>query len=132
MLKQPSSRRSARTAASGRPSLRDRYGTQVWEDVVAAGQPYGITPYGTETMHVLRAEKGYPIVGQDTDGSVTPQDAGMDWIVSKTKEFIGRRSYSRADTGRSDRKHLVSVLPVDGQLFEYVDCRPGTGLSAAT
>ncbi len=45
--------------------------------------PYGITPYGTETMHVLRAEKGYPIIGQDTDGTVTPQDLGMSWAVSK-------------------------------------------------
>jgi sarcosine oxidase subunit alpha len=67
-------------------------------------------------MHVLRAEKGYPIVGQDTDGSVTPQDAGMEWIVSKTKDFIGKRSYSRTDTARPGRKHLVSVLPVDRSL----------------
>lgn len=92
------------------------YGTQVWEDIYAAGQPFGITPYGTETMHVLRAEKGYPIVGQDTDGSVTPQDAGMEWVVSKAKDFIGRRSHSRSDTARSDRQHLVSVLPVDPTL----------------
>ena len=60
---------------------------------------YGITPYGTETMHVLRAEKGYIIVGQDTDGTVTPQDAGMEWVVSKAKDFIGKRSYTRADAG---------------------------------
>jgi sarcosine oxidase, subunit alpha len=89
------------------------YGLDVWEDLYAAGQEFDITPYGTETMHVLRAEKGYPIVGQDTDGTVTPQDAGMEWIVSKTKDFVGKRSYSRPDTARTDRKHLVSVLPVD-------------------
>jgi sarcosine oxidase, subunit alpha len=89
------------------------YGRGVWEEVYAAGQDLGITPYGTETMHVLRAEKGYPIVGQDTDGTVTPQDAGMEWIVSKVKDFVGRRSYSRVDTMRPDRKHLVGVLPVD-------------------
>ncbi len=89
------------------------YGLAVWEQIHAAGQDLGITPYGTETMHVLRAEKGYPIVGQDTDGTVTPQDAGMDWIVSKQKDFIGRRSYARIDTQRADRKHLVGVLPVD-------------------
>ncbi|BBH15811.1 sarcosine oxidase subunit alpha [Nocardioides baekrokdamisoli] len=89
------------------------YGKAVWEDVYAAGAEWGITPYGTETMHVLRAEKGYPIVGQDTDGTVTPQDAGMDWIVSKAKDFIGNRSYTRDDTARTDRKHLVGVLPVD-------------------
>ena len=70
------------------------YGRAVWEEVHAAGQDLGITPYGTETMHVLRAEKGYPIVGQDTDGTVTPQDAGMDWVVSKLKDFVGKRSFS--------------------------------------
>lgn len=90
------------------------YGLNTWESVAAAGAEYGITPYGTETMHVLRAEKGYPIVGQDTDGTVTPQDAGMEWVVSKVKSFIGKRSYARADAQREDRKHLVSVLPADG------------------
>ncbi|WP_318217010.1 sarcosine oxidase subunit alpha family protein [Streptomyces sp. SCL15-6] len=89
------------------------YGPALWEQVHAAGRPYGITPYGTETMHVLRAEKGYIIVGQDTDGTVTPQDAGMSWVVSKRKEFIGRRSHARADTARTDRKHLVGLLPTD-------------------
>jgi sarcosine oxidase subunit alpha len=89
------------------------YGLAVWQQVYDAGQDLDITPYGTETMHVLRAEKGYPIVGQDTDGTVTPQDAGMEWIVSKQKDFIGRRSYTRPDTQRADRKHLVGVLPVD-------------------
>ncbi|MFJ5957845.1 sarcosine oxidase subunit alpha family protein [Paenarthrobacter sp. NPDC092416] len=92
------------------------YGLNTWEAVAAAGAEFNITPYGTETMHVLRAEKGYPIVGQDTDGTVTPQDAGMDWIVSKAKDFIGKRSYLREDAQREDRKHLVSVLPVDGSL----------------
>ncbi len=90
------------------------YGLHVWEAVAAAGAKFDITPYGTETMHVLRAEKGFIIVGQDTDGTVTPQDAGMDWIVSKVKDFIGKRSYTRVDTAREDRKHLVGVLPVDG------------------
>lgn len=92
------------------------YGLNTWEAVAAAGAEFNITPYGTETMHVLRAEKGYPIVGQDTDGTVTPQDAGMEWIVSKVKDFIGKRSYTRKDAARTDRKHLVSVLPVDGTI----------------
>ncbi len=74
----------------------------------------GVTPYGTETMHVLRAEKGYPIVGQDTDGTVTPQDLGLGWAVSKKKrDFVGKRSFARADTARPDRKHLVGLLPED-------------------
>ncbi|MFV0434905.1 MAG: 2Fe-2S iron-sulfur cluster-binding protein [Leucobacter sp.] len=89
------------------------YGLSTWELIAEAGAEFDITPYGTETMHVLRAEKGFIIVGQDTDGTVTPQDAGMDWIVSKLKDFVGKRSYSRIDTAREDRKHLVGVLPVD-------------------
>jgi sarcosine oxidase subunit alpha len=94
-------------------------GVAVWEALMAAGEEEGITPYGTETMHVLRAEKGYPIIGQDTDGTVTPQDLGMDWVVSKKKaDFIGKRSFDRPDTRRADRKHLVGVLPVDpGELL---------------
>ncbi|POX51930.1 sarcosine oxidase subunit alpha family protein [Streptomyces sp. Ru72] len=90
----------------------------LWEALYEAGAPYGITPYGTETMHVLRAEKGYPIIGQDTDGTVTPQDLGMSWAVSKKKpDFIGKRSYARADTVRPDRKHLVGLLPEDPAAF---------------
>ncbi|ANP52482.1 sarcosine oxidase subunit alpha [Streptomyces griseochromogenes] len=86
----------------------------LWESLYRAGAAHGITPYGTETMHVLRAEKGYPIIGQDTDGTVTPQDLGMSWAVSKKKpDFIGKRSYARADTIRPDRKHLVGLLPED-------------------
>ncbi len=86
-------------------------GLALWEAVQATG---AVTPYGTETMHVLRAEKGYPIVGQDTDGTVTPADLGMEWVVSKKKaDFVGRRSFARADTARPDRKHLVGLLPLD-------------------
>ena len=90
------------------------YGLALWEAVMAAGEPLGITPYGTEAMHVLRAEKGYIICGQETDGTVTPQDLGMSWIVSKKKPFVGQRSHRRSDTTRADRRHLVGLLPVDG------------------
>ncbi|MFJ9539079.1 sarcosine oxidase subunit delta family protein [Streptomyces sp. NPDC101225] len=90
----------------------------LWEALYEAGAGYGITPYGTETMHVLRAEKGYPIVGQDTDGTVTPQDLGMSWAVSRKKrDFIGKRSFARADTVRPDRKHLVGLLPQEPGTF---------------
>ena len=79
---------------------------------MAAGEPFGVTPYGTEAMHLLRAEKGFVIVGQDTDGTVTPGDLGMSWIVRKDdSDFVGRRSLSRPDTVRPDRKQLVGLLP---------------------
>jgi sarcosine oxidase subunit alpha len=91
-----------------------RYGLAVWEAIMAAGEPHGITPYGTEAMHVLRAEKGYVIVGQDTDGTVTPHDAAMGWAVSKKKDFfVGRRSLRRPDLMRDDRLQLVGLLPED-------------------
>ncbi|MCB2102803.1 MAG: sarcosine oxidase subunit alpha, partial [Rhodobacterales bacterium] len=90
------------------------HGRALWDAVMAAGADLDITPYGTETMHVLRAEKGFIIVGQDTDGTQTPHDLGMDWIVGKTKgDFIGRRSFARPDTRRADRKHLVGLLTDD-------------------
>jgi sarcosine oxidase subunit alpha len=88
-------------------------GPALWERAMAAGAPLGIAPYGTEAMHLLRAEKGFIIVGQETDGTVTPQDLGMDWVVSRAKDFIGRRSQARADTRRPDRKQLVGLLPED-------------------
>ena len=90
------------------------YGRHVWEQVWAAGQAYGITPYGTETMHVLRAEKGFIIVGQDTDGTVTPFDAGLDWAVGKKKpDFVGKRSLARPDIVAPGRKQLVGLLTDD-------------------
>jgi sarcosine oxidase subunit alpha len=69
-------------------------------------------------MHVLRAEKGYPIIGQDTDGTVTPHDLGLGWAVSRKKsDFVGKRSLSRTDTARPDRKQLVGLLPDGGELL---------------
>jgi sarcosine oxidase subunit alpha len=89
------------------------YGLATWEAVLAAGAEHGITPYGTEAMHVLRAEKGFPIIGQDTDGTVTPRDLGMGRLLSTRKDFIGRRSLARPDSTRPDRGQLVGLLPED-------------------
>ena len=94
-------------------SVDANQGLALWEAIMVAGRDYDITPYGTESMHVLRAEKGYVIVGQDTDGSVTPVDLGMDWIVSKKKDFIGKRSLGRSDTDRPNRKQLVGLKTQD-------------------
>ena len=92
------------------------HGRFMWEQLMQAGEQFDITPYGTETMHVLRAEKGYVIVGQDTDGSVTVEDLGLGWALSKTKDdFIGKRSLSRPDTVRKDRKQLVGLVTEDPQ-----------------
>jgi sarcosine oxidase, subunit alpha len=90
------------------------FGPSIWEALYAAGQAHGICEYGTETMHVLRAEKGYIIVGQDTDGTVTPDDAGLSWAIGKNKsDFVGKRSLDRASMKSPDRKQLVGLRTRD-------------------
>jgi len=109
-----------------------RYAMAVWTALMTAGQKYSITPFGTEAMHILRAEKGYIVVGQETDGTVTPGDLGMDKMLSKKKDFIGRRSLARVDSVRSDRKHLVGLetedpsfrIPIGSQIVSEVKQRP--------
>jgi sarcosine oxidase subunit alpha len=88
------------------------HGRAVWEAISASG---GTTPYGTETMHVLRAEKGYIIVGQETDGTATPDDVGLSWAIGKTKpDYVGKRALARASmAAQDDRKQLVGVLTED-------------------
>jgi sarcosine oxidase subunit alpha len=109
------------------------YGTALWTACMTAGARYGIAPFGTETMHVLRAEKGYIIVGQETDGTVTPRDLGMGWLLSKKKpDFLGKRGMARADLARAGRKELVglatrelaTVLPEGGQIVAEVRGKP--------
>jgi sarcosine oxidase subunit alpha len=90
------------------------FGLGVWEAVYTEGQAHGITEYGTETMHVLRAEKGYIIVGQDTDGTVTPDDAGLTWAIGKHKaDFVGKRSLERPSMKSAHRKQLVGLRTKD-------------------
>ncbi|RCK50757.1 sarcosine oxidase subunit alpha [Thalassospira profundimaris] len=92
------------------------HGRELWEILWEAGQQYDICPYGTETMHVLRAEKGYIIVGQDTDGTVTPYDAGISWAIGKSKpDFVGKRGLERPDLVAKGRKQLVGLLSRDGK-----------------
>ena len=99
-------------------NVNANYGLTLWRRLIEAGEKYNLTPYGTETMHVLRAEKGFIIVGQDTDGSVTPEDLGMEWAIARRKKFsfIGRRGMAREDCQRQQRKQLVGLLPVNGDV----------------
>ncbi|RCS23892.1 sarcosine oxidase subunit alpha [Phyllobacterium salinisoli] len=93
------------------------YGKAVWEAIFESGKPHGLTPYGTEAMHVLRAEKGYIIVGQDTDGTVTPQDAGLAWAIGKNKpDFVGIRGLKRPDLMADGRKQLVGLKTKDPKI----------------
>jgi sarcosine oxidase subunit alpha len=106
------------------------HGLKIWEAVYAAGSAHGITAYGTESMHVLRAEKGYIIVGQDTDGTVTPDDAGLSWAIGKSKaDFVGKRSLQRPSMLAAMRKQLVGLRTKDPRIVleegAQVAARPG-------
>ena len=86
------------------------HGRAVWEAVWANASKLGACAYGTEAMHVMRAEKGYIIVGQDTDGTVTPQDAGLSWAIAKSKpDFVGKRGLQRPDLTADGRRQLVGL-----------------------
>ena len=95
-------------------NVNANYGLALWQALMDAGADFALTPYGTETMHVLRAEKGFVIVGQDTDGSVSPEDLGMGWAVAKRKKFsfVGQRGMMRADCLRPQRKQFVGLSPL--------------------
>ena len=90
------------------------YGLGLWKDIVAAGAEFGLEPYGTEALHVLRAEKGYIVVGDETDGTTTPIDVGLDGLVSRKKaDFLGKRSLEQAYLKAPNRKQLVGLLTED-------------------
>ena len=90
------------------------YGRPVWEAVWREVEKHGGSAYGTEAMHVMRAEKGYVIVGQDTDGTVTLADLGLDWAMGKAKkDFVGKRSLARPDLLAENRKQFVGLLTED-------------------
>lgn len=93
------------------------YGLEIWEAIWAEGEKHGATIYGTEAVHILRAEKGFIIVGQETDGTVTPDDVGLNWAIGKTKgDFVGKRSLSRPGLCAPGRKQLVGLRPVDHRI----------------
>ncbi len=96
--------------------INANYARSMWDLVMKEGKRFNITPYGTEAMHILRAEKGFIIVGQDTDGTLTPSDANMNWAVGKKKsDFLGMRSLSRPDMIKKGRKQLVGLETENSQ-----------------
>jgi len=91
------------------------YGRAVWSALLSAAERVGGTAYGTEAMHVLRAEKGYIIVGQDSDGTLTPRDLGLP-VGERKADFVGKRSLSRSDMLVTDRPQLVGLETEDGRV----------------
>ncbi|MGB1065217.1 MAG: sarcosine oxidase subunit alpha family protein [Paracoccaceae bacterium] len=93
-------------------------GLAFWQALCAAGEEFGIMPYGTEALHVMRAEKGFIMIGDETDGTVIPQDLGLDWAISKKKsDFLGKRAQERSHMVDPDRWKLVGLETLDGSVL---------------
>ena len=88
-----------------------RYGLHLWHTLVERGERHGLCPFGTEALHVLKAERGFIVVGQETDGAVTPADLGLEALVARDRgDFIGKHSLARSELARAGRRELVGLL----------------------
>ncbi|MEC9311346.1 MAG: aminomethyltransferase family protein, partial [Pseudomonadota bacterium] len=106
-------------------------GQAFWDALMAAGQEFGVMPYGTECLHVLRAEKGFIMIGDETDGTVIPQDLGLNWAISKKKEdFIGKRAQLRSHMADPERWKLVGLETTDGSVLPDGAYAVGNGVNA--
>ncbi|SDX20712.1 sarcosine oxidase subunit alpha family protein [Roseicitreum antarcticum] len=93
-------------------------GLALWQRLMDAGRAFGVMPYGTEALHVLRAEKGFIMIGDETDGTVIPQDLNLHWAISKKKtDFLGKRGMARVAMQAPDRWRLVGLETLDGSVL---------------
>ena len=107
------------------------HGLAFWEACVAAGKEFGLMPYGTEALHVMRAEKGFIMIGDETDGTIIPQDLGLDWAISKKKaDFLGKRGMERTFLASPDRWKLVGLETLDGSVLPDGVIAPAPGSNA--
>jgi len=96
-------------------AVRASEGRAFWDTVLNAGAAFGVTTYGTEALHIMRAEKGFIMIGDETDGTVIPQDLGLDWAISKKKDdFLGKRAQERRHMSDPTRWKLVGLETLDG------------------
>ena len=93
-------------------------GRAFWDRLMEAGAEWGVTPYGTEALHILRAEKGFIMIGDETDGTVIPQDLGLGWALSKKKDdYLGKRAQQRSHMTDPERWKLVGLETLDGSVL---------------
>ncbi|NNK16049.1 MAG: sarcosine oxidase subunit alpha family protein [Sulfitobacter sp.] len=91
------------------------HGQAFWDALLAVGADLGVMPYGTECLHIMRAEKGFIMIGDETDGTVIPQDLGLNWAISKKKDdYLGKRAQERSHMTDPKRWKLVGLETVDG------------------
>ncbi|WP_377186772.1 sarcosine oxidase subunit alpha family protein [Ruegeria meonggei] len=106
-------------------------GQAFWDALMEAGKEFRVMPYGTECLHILRAEKGFIMIGDETDGTVIPQDLGLHWALSKKKEdYLGKRAHSRSYMSDPERWKLVGLETVDGSVIPDGAYAVGEGVNA--
>jgi sarcosine oxidase, subunit alpha len=99
-------------------AVRASEGQAFWDALMAVGANLGVMPYGTEALHILRAEKGFIMIGDETDGTIIPQDLGLHWAISKKKEdFLGKRAHTRSHMADPERWQLVGLETLDGSVL---------------
>ncbi len=93
-------------------------GRALWDALLEAGEEFGVMPYGTECLHILRAEKGFIMIGDETDGTVIPQDLNLQWALSKKKtDYLGKRAHARSHMADPNRWKLVGLQTLDGSVL---------------
>ncbi len=106
-------------------------GRAFWDALVEAGQEFGLMPYGTECLHILRAEKGFIMIGDETDGTIIPQDLGLNWAISKKKaDYLGKRAQERDHMTDPNRWKLVGLETIDGSVIPDGAYAVGAGRNA--
>ncbi|UWQ03604.1 sarcosine oxidase subunit alpha family protein [Aliiroseovarius crassostreae] len=105
-------------------------GRAFWDALIEAGEEFGVMPYGTECLHIMRAEKGFIMIGDETDGTVIPQDLGLNWAISKKKEdFLGKRAQLRSHMTDPERWKLVGLETLDGSVLPDGAYAQGEGVN---
>ena len=93
-------------------NVESDYGNFMWEKIIEIGNEFKIQPYGTEALSTLRIEMGH-VAGSELDGRTTPFDTSLDGLLSKKKDFIGKRSMQKEAFISSKREKIVGVVPLD-------------------
>ncbi|MBV1904032.1 MAG: sarcosine oxidase subunit alpha family protein [Marinosulfonomonas sp.] len=106
-------------------------GQALWDALIGAGAEFGAMPYGTEALHIMRAEKGFVMIGDETDGTVIPQDLGLNWAISKKKtDYLGKRGQARTHMTDPERWKLVGLETLDGSVLADGAYATGEGVNA--
>jgi len=93
-------------------NVESGYGIFMWEKIMELGKEMDVEPYGTEALSTLRIEMGH-VAGSEIDGRTISSDLSLEGMLSKKKDFIGKRSLNRQAFIEPNREKIVGVVPLD-------------------